>query len=418
MTYTCDSHDGEYLDLKCYNRYNERFLKRRDRVIKSEYKEPFENYITELSGNMVKFKDVFNELALYLSDDHVHSYECNNYICCRYMSYLIHKEVIKLNNTICDEKIFKQFQDFAKELTQKIRVNTCEKNFDYLNAGVIHKMQILYKLYDYYNQIKPLKLNNEKDKSILCSTLSLFVNSFNAINVDLLEDDAFYRRLEDLKKLMKKESTWTTDKTCPSNLNHITLKKNDPPSETVASDQNPPQLALTHSLTSEVAEGPKTDLERQDTPISGVHLGLDEASRSHTASTSSGESELRGTLELENALRPEEEFKSHLSTELDSGRKNIEMLQRSHERELVGTYTHQPFYTHSSPEYRYRGARDEETLIGNLQIPPSDQERASSSVMSTITSALKDVDPVPVVGVSEEEEDAYVEFLVVSTDNS
>ncbi|EDL42661.1 variable surface protein Vir6, putative, partial [Plasmodium vivax] len=254
--------------------------------------------------------------------------------------------------------------------------------------------------YDYYNGIKWLRVNYDYQKNMICDTLALFVKSFNEIKVDLSKNDAFYRKLEHLKELMKSERTWTTDKTCPINLNHITLKKNDPPSETVASDQNPPQLALTHSLTSEVAEGPKTDLERQDTPISGVHLGLDEASRSHTASTSSGESELRGTLELENALRPEEEFKSHLSTELDSGRKNIEMLQRSHERELVGTYTHQPFYTHSSPEYRYRGARDEETLIGNLQIPPSDQERASSSVMSTITSALKDVDPVPVVGVS------------------
>ncbi|KMZ88778.1 hypothetical protein PVBG_06214 [Plasmodium vivax Brazil I] len=418
MTYTCDSHDGEYLDLKCYNRYNERFLKRRDRVIKSEYKKPFENYITELSGNMVKFKDVFNELALYLSDDHVHSYECNNYICCRYMSYLIHKEVIKLNNTICDEKIFKKFQDFAKMLTQSIKTSTCKENFNYLTTDVIDNMRVLYELYDYYNGIKWLRVNDDYQKNMICDTLALFVKSFNEIKVDLSKNDAFYRKLEHLKELMKSERTWTTDKTCPINLNHITLKKNDPPSETVASDQNPPQLALTHSLTSEVAEGPKTDLERQDTPISGVHLGLDEASRSHTASTSSVESELRGTLELENALRPEEEFKSHLSTELDSGRKNIEMLQRSHERELVGTYTHQPFYTHSSPEYRYRGARDEETLIGNLQIPPSDQERASSSVMSTITSALKDVDPVPVVGVSEEEEGAYVEFLVVSTDNS
>ncbi|KMZ96382.1 hypothetical protein PVNG_06338 [Plasmodium vivax North Korean] len=72
------------------------------------------------------------------------------------MSYLIHEKISNLNNTNYDKEVFKQFQDFAKELTQKIGASTCKEKFDYLNADVIHKMKILYKLYDYYNELKRL----------------------------------------------------------------------------------------------------------------------------------------------------------------------------------------------------------------------------------------------------------------------
>ncbi|KMZ77210.1 hypothetical protein PVIIG_05589 [Plasmodium vivax India VII] len=50
----------------------------------------------------------------------------------------------------------------------------------------------------------------------------------------------------------------------------------------------------------------------------------------------------------------------------------------------------------------------------------NDAERDSSTILGSITDVLKDVQPAPILGVSGgmEGEDAYVEFLVVSMDNS
>ncbi|SCA83709.1 hypothetical protein, conserved [Plasmodium vivax] len=400
MDYKCYTNDKDYLDLKCYNRYKERFLKRSNRVIKSQYKEPFENYINELSGDMDKFKDVFKELALYLSDDHVHSHECNNYICCRHMSYLIQEKISSLNNTIFDRNIFNKFQNFANKLTQSIRTNTCKENFDYLTTDVIDNMRILYKLYEYYNEIRRFNVKDEYQKNRICETLALFVKTFNEIKVDLLKDDAFYRKLEGLKELMKSEHTWTTDRTCSSNLNSITLKKNDPPSEIVPSHQTPPQLALKDSLTSEVVQEQKTHLGLQVPSEPEVQSKLDEASRSHNASTSNSVSELRGTLELKDTLRPEGEFKSPLSTELNGRLKNVEMGNILQEREPVEIYTHQSLYTHYTPEYRHRDERAEEVLIENLQTSPIDHEGVLETMKNALSSIVKDVEPGPVLGVS------------------
>ncbi|EDL42747.1 variable surface protein Vir6-like [Plasmodium vivax] len=373
MSYHCYSSDGDYLDFKCYNRYKERFIDRKNRKIHSDCVAPVKAYISELSSDKKKFEKVFEELALYLSDGQVLYNECNIDICCRYMSYLIHEKIRNLNNTNYDENIFKDFQNFAKMVIETIGMNKCKKNFNYLTTNVINKMQILYKLYDYYNEIITLKENDEDYKTKLCNTLSLFVKTFNEINVDLLEDEAFYRKLEELKNFIKPKHAWTTDKTCPSNLNSITLKKKDPPSETVASHQNQAQLALTHSLTSEVVQGQQTYSGSHVAPKSVVQSGLEEPLRSDTGSTSHVESGLRDSLESNGTLSSEEELASSLSKELDNGPKAIEMLNPSYEREPVGTYRYSSFYRHNIADDKHIDTRDEGRLIGNLQTPTDDQ---------------------------------------------
>ncbi|SCA60828.1 Plasmodium vivax Vir protein, putative [Plasmodium vivax] len=400
MSYHCYSSYGDYLDFKCYNRYKYRFVDGKVLNLKSDYETPVKNHISKLSEEKVKFKEVFEELALYLSDDLIHSYECSNFMCCRYMSYLIHEKISNLNNTNYDKEVFKQFQDFAKELTQKIGASTCKEKFDYLNADVIHKMKILYKLYDYYNELKRLNVNNIDEKNKLCSTLSLLVNLFNDINVHHLEDNAFKKKLEALKKLMESEHTWLSDNTCSSNLKSIRLIKNDPPPEKVLPNDNQKQVALRASLTSDAVQGPKTNLGQHVTQESQVQSGLDEESRSHTASTSNSASELRGTLELKDTLTPEGEFISHLSTELNGRLKNVEMGNILQEREPVGIYTHQSLYTHNTPEYRHRDEMAEERLIENLQTSPIDQEGVLETMKNALSSIVKDVEPGPVLGVS------------------
>ncbi|KMZ96399.1 hypothetical protein PVNG_05861 [Plasmodium vivax North Korean] len=415
MDYKCDTHDAKYLNFKCYSRYKYRFIDGKILILKSDYEKPVNNHISKLSKDDEKFKKVFEELALYLSDDHIHYNECYNFMCCRFISYLIHEKIRNLNNTICDVEIFKQFQKFAKILAQAIGTNRCDKEFDYLTEDVIHKMKILYKLYDYYNQIKPLDVNIEKEKNELCSTLSLFVNLFNDIKVNHLEDNAFKNKLKALKKFMESEHKWSSDNTCPSNLKSIRLKEIDPPSEIVPSHQNQPQLALRASLTSDVVQGPKTHLGPHVAQESQVQSGLDEASRSRTASTSSGDSELRGTLELEDGLRPQEEFKSHLSTELNGRLKNVEMGNILQEKEPVGIYTHQSLYTHNTPEYRHRDERAEERLIENLQTSPIDQEGVLETMKNALSSIVKDVEPGPVLGVSGGMGALFLLFKVLKT---
>ncbi|KNA02166.1 hypothetical protein PVNG_05507 [Plasmodium vivax North Korean] len=389
-----------YLNFDCYNAYKYRFLDRYYRSLKEAYEAPVKDYISKLSGDKDKFKKLYNELGLYLSDDHVHSSECKNFICCRYMSYLVHKEIRKLNNTICDQKTFKEFQNFSKMLTQKIGANTCEQKFDYLTTEEIDKMQMLYTLYDYYNGIKHLNVNKVDEKNKLCSTLALFVKTFNNINVDLLKEDEFNRKLEDLKELMKSKHEWATNSTCSSNLKSIRLKRIDPPPERVLPNHNEQQLALTDPLTSEVVKGQKTDLEPHVAPESEIKSELEEASRLHTASTSNGLSGLRDSLGSNNILGREEEFKSSRSTELGSRQKTIEMLKRSQERELTGIHTDLSFYRNNMGEYRPRDSMDEENLVVNLPTPPNDQEGVLVTMKNTLSSIVQNVDPVPVVGVS------------------
>ncbi|CAG9480078.1 unnamed protein product [Plasmodium vivax] len=98
---------------------------------------------------------------------------------CKYISYLIHKEVNDTLKLHYDEKTFEIFRKFVEDYYNRIRSRShtlCLPYIVYVNQDMYEKLDTLYRLYDLYTDV--LSSNNYWNEN-KCLYFKLFLNSYN-----------------------------------------------------------------------------------------------------------------------------------------------------------------------------------------------------------------------------------------------
>ncbi|KMZ77351.1 hypothetical protein PVIIG_05499 [Plasmodium vivax India VII] len=185
----CHASSGDYLDYTCYDRYKSRFEENNRLSYKDGFLKILQEHKNEMPSSINKLLPVFDSLTRYLSDDAILYWECTNNICCRYISYLIHKKINDINNSFFNNEIFNYFNSLVIKLYKHEGTSKCKTNFVQLSSDDIQKMNLLYKLYDIYTYIKKLNIEIPTERDRICNDLAVIVMELNLLSEDYKKDD-------------------------------------------------------------------------------------------------------------------------------------------------------------------------------------------------------------------------------------
>ncbi|VUZ99451.1 PIR protein [Plasmodium vivax] len=207
--------DPTYLDYYGYKLYKSDFITDKSYKRGEEIHKIKDEYIKTLPENTRNLYDAFNLLAIYLSNGGVLYYH-NGYNACRYISYKIHEEILKLNSGVCDESVFKLFNKFVETYNQKKRNDICKSYINYIDNDTYQKMKKLYSLYD-----KFISLKEKKDDLSLCDAIDFLVHSYNDVVKGYKENDSnLFNKINDLKYIIE-TSEWKSNTKCGNRLLHL-----------------------------------------------------------------------------------------------------------------------------------------------------------------------------------------------------
>ncbi|KMZ88838.1 hypothetical protein PVBG_05634 [Plasmodium vivax Brazil I] len=280
------------------------------------------------------------------------------------------------------------------------------------NLGDEFRMKkLLYRFYDLYTELKNGK--NNRTNSIPCHNISLIVSEYYDYKNSIDKDKDFQKQFKDLKKIIQKETPFPQICTNYNKLDYVLPEVISPP-------KAEPHETASDNLKSEGSsqKGQNTDLG-QGTDVRGAD------DKSVVLSTRNFPQELKlqeqvSSLALENPtedsheeqllinIPPEEQILTTLS-------QGNHVYRTRSPREQLDTVWEQgtkfPGEETASPDPNIYPLEGTQNIEGN-------RRGMFGKIGESVINVLGDVDPVPVVGVSEEDEDAYVEFLVVSMDHS
>ncbi|KMZ82469.1 hypothetical protein PVIIG_06232 [Plasmodium vivax India VII] len=98
---------------------------------------------------------------------------------CKYISYLLHKEVDNILELYYDEEkfkiLYKFVEDYYKRLSSKPN-DLCLQHIVYVNEDMYKKLDDIYRLYNNYTNVLPW---NNKWNEDLCEKFKIFVNGYN-----------------------------------------------------------------------------------------------------------------------------------------------------------------------------------------------------------------------------------------------
>ncbi|EDL42690.1 variable surface protein Vir6, putative [Plasmodium vivax] len=320
---------------------------------------------------------------------------------CRYISYILSKEVAKENHTY-DQKIFEMFQRFVHEYNHRPGYNSqhCSTSLVHVDSKMYEKMNKLYTLYEKYDDhINTHKvLGNEEN----CPDFIPFLRIYNDFIEHNQPTNEYYKNiLVQFEKIIKERIASYKNIVCPLTpfyTEEIKLPKKEKPEapgpiqqqQNQAKYEAPPtkippneveheapreEPLASHAFSQRAYEESQTSHAE-----SGAHTAL--SHRAHEESLSSPKS-----LEpsVQHAERQQEQVYQH--REIPKSKLQIDLS---------------PEYPPHNGPFEFPGTSLYSERYQHLPEPPSSKEAGdtSSSVMSTITSALRDVEPGPVLGVS------------------
>ncbi|KMZ88792.1 hypothetical protein PVBG_05704 [Plasmodium vivax Brazil I] len=269
---------------------------------------------------------------------------------------------------------------------------------NHLDIDDFRKREALYELYDVY---KDHQLPHSKEKLSECKTLGHLTRIHNEIikyyedeeNNKIIDKDLYKKRME-MKDL----------------INKFRLKLND---------------SCLYFKTFEIRTSKYEEQELEKKLAAERQQKLEEKLAAERQQ------------KLEEKLVAERQQASLLSLDtidLDPGQdEDYPITKVTQDRQRHHTVTNHPVVTGHSRSPQGRGPLDNSLVDEqadnfyttrspfNSQLNaenPISEEGIIGSMRSTLSNIVQSVDPVPVVGVSEEEGDAYIEFPAVSMDNS
>ncbi|SCA83723.1 hypothetical protein PVT01_000095300 [Plasmodium vivax] len=368
-----------------------------------------------------KLKDVFKELSRHIHNHGVfYDYSPK---ACWYICYVLHKFVEKNFYEKYDEKLFNIFLRFLikYKLDYSYRSDTCVNDMVYTNSTTFDEMDALYRTYDEY---KKFLSTNRHINDNTCRNLKAFVHTYNGyVNSNKSDSSHFNSILENLEKNVKKTLQYydhkcESNKYSLSNLQLYTEPKKEQPTLEAAK-----QLSDTSPLMSSPQDGlePKgpnhidTLKNQEEPPIS--------LPRGNQMSHENQGNELRTETTQDTSIEVRAQTGQHPGTSDNHRTRSQAALAQALDQRYLGAFG-------------LRGQPD--NYRENLLSSPSALEKEDDGILGRMKGAFstisENVDPVPLMGVSggmgalfllfrlelslEEEEDAYVEFLVVSMDHS
>ncbi|KMZ87892.1 hypothetical protein PVBG_06119 [Plasmodium vivax Brazil I] len=324
-------------------------------------------------------------------------------VACKYINFWLNDK-IKVLYTYVSDSYFKNYEEFVKKFYTKVEgyksFKSCTNNIKFLkDDDEYKKMYMLYKLYEKYDDLK--KIHEEvytQEKT--CEIIQYITRFANDVARSYKDDDKFIEALRDLRETIK-NGEGKYKKLCASDLNKldtmVTLaefpnKEPDPPTHT---DIQQPAVSLEQTRPQTLAHVSENAIRNPLEP----NVGLPE--NPPTEQLRSGEHRT----EVSHAMLPPEAQQhrgssigaSHHESSREEGEFHEELLKSA---PFSGEQYGRSRYAHSRSGHSRYNSLEERVKTEGVLPSSNDVEGTSSSVMSTITSALRDVEPGPVLGVS------------------
>ncbi|VUZ99516.1 PIR protein [Plasmodium vivax] len=398
----CKGHNGDYFNHDCYSKLKYYFDNRCPMT--DGGREYLADSIKALQSKGITtspYNNIFEEITRLFGGDHAFS-QYGNIPTCIYINYLINKNIREKSNSLYNEKSFEIFKEFDYNYS-KIRfnnqINSCKSYMRLLNTDEYHRMDMLYLLYSYYDQLGSSNLQNKPNER--CTYVGLLAKHYRNILGSPEDYKDMFSQLESLKKLIEKKELEFELK-CSSTFKMITLTKEDPPnSEGLPGQKDNRESLPVASATDESGVSGKS----ADRMIITDRAILPQPSNTEAT-------------ELNSSRNPVTEVTTE-NHHLVTAQEAAHYVERTPEEEVHGETQHVQYP--SLPEARFRAQRVQEpyntlnmfSYQGPQQVdihtPPeksmsptsqSEDVGVMTNIQNAFSSIVQNVDPAPVLGVS------------------
>ncbi|CAI7718635.1 hypothetical protein PVPAM_040038000 [Plasmodium vivax] len=370
-----------------YDKYMDFKKKFRPKVTSTSGTEKLDEilYKANIEGETKKnYLDAFILLLEHIQNDHVF-FDGNDLDACKYINYILYKKVEHNMFRSYDENLSTHIKNFliAYEKTYPGKTNRCTYNIYNIKTDTYNKINPLYELYDKYKEcIDYIDANVQ----YVCKKFEHFLDSYDSYILSTVSKSLkFNEILQNIEehakaaflKYRKGCNDYTNDPLSPKLFKYVPVKEPEIHNKEQMRENRLQSVDSTsHHATHRITNTQETQLHED-------------------ISTLQPQKEIPITVERHNVHDNHSANDRHQSI---SHQQTIDPSIRSYDErtELLPKFPDPFGYSYSSGTKLYSGHDGhvrEQAFSKDVELPPL-------SVMSTITSALKDVDPVPVVGVS------------------
>ncbi|SCA83355.1 VIR protein [Plasmodium vivax] len=407
----CSGHDVDYITYDCYKELKHYFHEKvKLSEDSAEILRKALSTVTNKHPDMNSIPEIFKSLGTFYTGDHAFS-SIGQIPSCIYVNYWLNKKLRNVYYNVPEHKfnVFKEFSDkFAKE-RNSIK-NSCNLYMKYYNEDKWDRIKFLYEWYDKFEEL----ISSKKHKTDLeCNDITILRKEFNEFTKKHdRKDEELMNKLIKFKDLL------------PTKLSEINSNCKDE----IKYFQYPPQEEERRAAVKAQEEQQRAAIKAQE-----------EQQRAAEQAKA-----LRQTDQRTLIIPPNHEQTEPLT---DGSRNNLLLETHRRSPEMFPPKVHEDserqvftgptrfipgsFREHTDGlEYQL----EKNTELENANMSPDYRPGVFGTLKNTFTDVLGQVDPVPVVGVSggmgalfllfrlepslEEDEDAYVEFLVVPMDHS
>ncbi|GAB69870.1 CYIR protein, partial [Plasmodium cynomolgi strain B] len=399
MSHPCNTSFKGYLNYECYKDLNYQFGdKLKDRgymssTFISDIGKEYENGKLKIYNDL---SEIFTKLKAYLSNDHVFGWgKYNDEGTCTYMSYLLCGQIRDKLYGTCDKGRFDILKEFVDKYNNSTSSYACRNYFKHLGDNEFRKMNALYDFYDKYIKLSAENLHgNTKYCSDMLNLVYLYNNSL--FKQFLHDSSEFNDVLKHIYALM--ENITETGRICCTNekfpirnpgLFISSVVQEQPPTHTSSErDREPSHEGI--------LDDPRNPIHSEGTSALRMSLGeeiIADPVNSRVSEVS------QSSVEAINFVSEEPFDRNQLP-------QNLEHLGKY---ESFGQPPYVSRGSHGSESYYGKGGRVETKNRLSPENPRVvtkplgtgiNNSGFMTNVQNGISEFIKDVDPVPVMGVS------------------
>ncbi|CAI7719415.1 hypothetical protein, conserved [Plasmodium vivax] len=382
----CASHTGDYFNYDCYKRLSYYF----DGINFSETSQKYFNDYIQSFANQRSFVKQNNDLLTYLAKrlggDGLFI-DIGYDICCTYINYLLNYKIENKNNGSL-ENYFENFKHFADYYAEKksrtlSNQNTCKGYLKpIINENKYNIMKTLYKIYNFFNQVKSSNVYYQKEK--ICEYYALVNLYFRDLKNNYNTDNKLMEKLNYFARVVK-NSGYSYDNLCGINLLSFMF-----PPPVSKPEPKMPEISGQPSRANVISDSQNRDVLEQhaDGTGSANQQGLLEKTK-----VSESLSEEPQITDLPN----KESVQGNLAAVSLPG-----LSEEKHHRDRTfESLNIRPEVEMNTPEYGVINREEDFTSIqGHLPQSEGESKGILNNVHDTFFSIVKDVQPAPILGVS------------------
>ncbi|KMZ76730.1 hypothetical protein PVIIG_06041 [Plasmodium vivax India VII] len=364
--------DPGYLFYRKYTALKNEFKRKVNLNYTPSYWDECLKHVNTISNEKLPYKQkIFKDLINHLSQFTIfNSHQASD--CCKYINFWLNDEISKSYSDVSslEFSIFIKFAQKYAELQYNNKHYSCEPYLIYLDPDIYIKMKLLYDFYHNYDEIKSPPTNQE---SKACDTLSNLLRLYNdGIKKYFEQDPRLFERLKDLKNLIKELKVESIN-----GCRWILSKFKEPDVE----------LEIQKQQLSKKAEMVTQETLSQEKSVRALDIAQTQLQQEVTKSPQVQEETI--SVETHTEYDNHRESTNHHArhnhrTEMDS----INEISPPHEAPHVGLFPKRPQLQLKGQEY--------------VQPPEfsNDVAKDSSTILSSITGFINEVEPAPILGVS------------------